>query len=87
MAGFLSKVLFDVKLPATGRHYDFWVPRTMAMGEAAQLIASAMAVIEPDFYANTGGAALMYLKTGQLQDPAATVGEIGFGNGEQFMLM
>lgn len=82
-----SKTLFDVKLPATNRHYDFWVPDDMTMGDVSALICQAMQNIEPDFFANTGESALMYLRTGQIQDPSATVGQIGFINGDQFVLV
>lgn len=82
-----NKVLFDVKLPATGRHYDFWVPEDMAMGEVSSLICEAMQNIEPDFFANTGRSTLMYLPTGEIQNPSATVNEIGFTNGDQFVLV
>lgn len=82
-----QKVLFDVKLPATGRHYDFWVPQDAPMQVVTNLISEAMQVIEPDFYLADDNAALLYRRTGEIQNPKASVGEIGFTNGDQFVLI
>lgn len=82
-----SKTLFSVTLPATGKSYDFWVPNDMCMVDVNRLVAEAMQTIEPDYFASSVDSALMYLRTGQLQDPAATVGEIGFTDGDKFMLV
>lgn len=82
-----GKTLLDVKLPATNKHYDFWVPDNMAMSDVSALIAQAMQNIEPDFFEDTGSSALMWLRTGQIQDPSATVGEIGFVDGDRFVLV
>lgn len=83
----MPKVLFDILLPSTGRHYDFWVPATMQMQTATELIARAMQVAEPDYYEATSDAALMYVPTGEIQDPGATVAQIGFTDGDSFVLV
>ena len=82
-----DKTLFSVLLPATGKTYDFWVSDNMCMVDVNHLVAEAMQTIEPDYYAYSDDSALMYLHTGQLQNPAATVGEIGFTDGDKFMLV
>lgn len=82
-----SKTLFSVTLPATGKSYDFWVPNDMCMIDVNRLVAEAMQTIEPDYFTSSADSALMYLRTGQLQDPAVTVGEIGFTDGDKFMLV
>lgn len=83
----MDKTLFDILLPATGRHYDFWVPDDMQMQTATELVAEAMQVAEPDFYHASPDAALMYVQTGEIQNPSATVGEIGFVDGDSFVLV
>ena len=83
----MNKTLINVKLPATGKDYDFWVPDDMCMQEVSQLVGQAMQNIEPDFFLYTGDQSLMYERTGQLQNPAATVGEIGFTDGDVFVLV
>ena len=83
----MGKVLFDVLLPATGKHYDFWVPEELSMQAASELVAEAMQVAESAFYRRTPDAALMYVPTGQIQDPSATVAEIGFTDGDRFVLV
>ena len=70
----MAKVMFDVLLPSTGRHYDFWVPE-------------AMQVAEPDYYEAAPDAALMYVPTGEIQEPSATAAEIGFTDGDAFVLV
>ena len=82
-----NKVLINVELPAKGETYDFWVPANMTIQAASDLVADAMQVIEPDFYKNNGDAALMYLPTGQIQQPHATIAEIGCTNGDRFVLI
>lgn len=83
----MAKTLFDVLLPATGRHYDFWIPDDMTMQDAAMLVAEAMQVAEPAFYRKTPDAALMYVPTGEIQNPSATVAEIGFTDADRFVLV
>lgn len=83
----MAKTLFNVLLPATGRHYDFWVPDDMTMRDAAALVAEAMQVAEPAFYRKTPDAALMYAPTGEIQNPSATVAEIGFTDADRFVLV
>lgn len=82
-----QKILFDITLPATQRHYDFWVPTASSMQDVTSLVSEAMQVIEPDFYRADEDAALMLKRTGEIQSPNATVYEIGFANGEQFLLL
>lgn len=82
-----SKTLINVKLPATGKDYDFWVPDAMTMQDVSELVCQAMETIEPDFFRYTGDQALMYERTGQLQEPTATVGEIGFVDGDAFIVV
>lgn len=83
----MSKILFDILLPATGHHYDFWVPDDMQMQVATGLIAEAMQIVNPDFYHATPDAALMYVPTGEIQRPEATVGQVGFTDGDRFVLV
>ncbi len=82
-----NKTLINVKLPATGKGYDFWVPDGMRMQDVSQLVCQAMQTIEPDFFRCTGMQTLMYERTGQIQDPGATVGQIGFTDGDAFILV
>lgn len=83
----MAKTLFDVLLPATGRRYDFWVPDDLTMQEASELVSEAMQVAEPAYYRSTPDAALMYVQTGEIQDPTSTVAEIGFTDGDRFVLV
>ena len=82
-----DKTLIAVKLPATGMTYDFWVSDDLYMQEVSQLICQAMETIEPDFFRYTGRQTLIYGRTGQIQDPSATVGEIGFVDGDAFLIV
>ena len=87
MAMTTGKTLFDVTLPATGKRYDFWVPDDATMQQASALVAEAMQVAEPAFYRATPNAVLMYVPTGEIQRPDATVAEIGFTDGDRFVLV
>jgi len=83
----MTKILFDILVPATGRHYDFWVPDDLTMQEASALVSEAVQVAEPAYYRSTPDAALMYVPTGQVQNPHATVAQIGFTDGDCFVLV
>lgn len=83
----MSKVLFDVLLPATGRHYDFWVPEDMPLGEIGGLVADAMQVAEPSFYSYSDNALLMHVATGRIVNARLTAEEQGFFDGERFVLL
>ena len=83
----MAKTLFDVLLPATGRRYDFWVPDELSMQEVSLLVSEAMQVAEPSYYRATPDAALMYEPTGELQEPSSTVAQIGFTDGDRFVLV
>ena len=83
----MAKLLFDVLLPATGKRYDFWVPDDLPMQEISSLVAAAMQVGEPMYYRATPDAALAYMRTGEIQNPAATPAQIGFTDGERFVLV
>lgn len=82
-----GKTLLHVTLPATGRGHDFWVPDDMRMHDAAYLICQAVQSVEPDAFLYTGEQTLMYEPTGQIQQPAATVGQIGFADGDRFVIV
>lgn len=82
-----SRTLINVKLPATGKEYDFWVPDDLCMQEVSHLVCQAMQTIEPDFFCYTGAQSLMYARTGQIQEPAATVAQIGFTDGDAFIVI
>lgn len=82
-----NKTLIAVKLPATGKVYDFWVSDDLCMQDVGSLVCEAMQNIEPSFFLNTGTQTLMYERTGQIQNPSATIGEIGFSDGDRFVLV
>lgn len=82
-----EQTLLNIKLPVTGKEYDFWVPDAMPMQEVSELICQAMQNIEPEYFLYTGEQTLMYERTGQIQNPAATVEEIGFTDGDTFVLI
>lgn len=82
-----GRTLLCVRLPASGRSYDFWVPDDMCMAEMARLVCQAMELLEPDLFLYTGDQTLMYAPTGQIQQPSATVGQIGFVDGDPFVIV
>lgn len=82
-----SKTLFNVMLPATGKRYDFWVPDAMPMQEASSLVCQALQIVESDAFCYDGNQVLMYERTGQMQEPLATVAQIGFVDGDRFVVV
>ena len=83
----MDKLLINVKLPLTGARYDFWAPLDLTVQQATDLVARAMEVAEPDFYRASSDAALMYVDTGEVQDPAVPMGALGLEDGARFVLV
>lgn len=83
----MAKILLMVKLPATGKEFDLWVPEDLPMQTATELIAQAIEVANSDFYAYSPNAALMYEATGEILNPSATVAEVGLTDGSRFVLL
>lgn len=83
----MDKLLINVKLPLTGERHDFWVPLDLTIQQVTELVARAMEVARPDFYRATQDAALMYVDTGEVQDPSMPLGALGLENGARFVLV
>lgn len=83
----MAKVLFDVLLPATGRRYDLWVPDDLPMQQVGLLVSEALQVAEPSFHRATPDDALMYQQTGEIPEPFATAWQIGYVDGDRFVLV
>ncbi len=82
-----ERTLLGIRLPATGRTYDFWVPDDMQMQEVVQLVCQAMQRIEPAFFRYDGKQALMHMPTGRILDPHASIVEMGLSDGALFVVV
>lgn len=82
-----EKILVSVKLPATRKSYDFWVPSDMSIHDAAGLISTLLEGREGDRFKANDGNALMLAYTGDLLDPNSTMGGNGLVNGSRLALV
>lgn len=82
-----EKILVNVMLPATRKSYDLWVPPTISVHDACDMIASILESRESDRFAATSSCALMMKDTGDLLDPNRLVGNVGLVNGTCLVLV
>ena len=74
-----AKILVEVLLPATGCEYEFRIPQTITVEQAADMIARLLSNKEPAVYRYTGGADLMRRDgnpAGQLLQPNELIGTL-----------
>ncbi|MGN0034716.1 MAG: hypothetical protein ACI364_03190 [Coriobacteriales bacterium] len=60
-----NKILLSVKLPASGRTYEFRVPLDSTVDQSAKLISHLIASCEPARYEESDGADLVLLGTAE----------------------
>lgn len=82
-----GKVLVAVSLPATGKTYDLWIPCSMQLHEATQLVSTILDSKEQAFFNKNASHSFMLKTTGEMLDGSLTAEELGFKNGTQVVLV
>lgn len=83
----MNKVLVELYIPVTGRHFDIKLPQTLSVAKATELIATF-------FNGEMGGAyipdehtSLCDMKTGCIYNVNASIESLHLHNGSKLMLI
>ena len=82
-----SKILAEVSVPASGDKFDVFIPLTIRMGEATQLVSAAISELTAGRYKPTDDTILCNADTGHVYDVNAVVAELHLQNGIRLMLI
>jgi hypothetical protein len=83
----MKKYLVDVYLPATGKHYDVYLPAGKQIGEATQLLVSIIESLSSGSYIGTADAVLIDALSGEPLDRSSTVYDAGIRNSSKLILI
>ena len=83
----MKKYLVDVYLPASGKHYDVYLPTGKQIGEATQLLVSIAGSLSGGSYKGTAGALLLDADSGEPFDRSETVYDAGIRNSSKLILI
>ena len=83
----MKKYLVDVYLPATGKHYDAYLPTGKQIGEATQLLVTIAQSLSGGSYKGTADAILLDAISGEPIDRSATVYDAGIRNSTKLILI
>ena len=83
----MKKYLVDVYLPATGKHYDVYLPTGKQIGEATQLLVKITESLSGGSYKGGGESLLINAKSGEPLNRSDTVYEAGIRNASELILI
>ena len=83
----MKKYLVDVYLPATGKHYDVFLPTGKLIGEATHLLVSIAESLSGGGYKGTADAVLLNAINGEPLNRNKTVYDAGVRNSSRLILI
>ena len=83
----MKKYLVDIYLPASGRHYDAYLPTGKQIGEATQLLVSIAESLSGGSYKGTPDAVLLDANNGEPFNRSDTVYDAGIRNSSRLILI
>jgi hypothetical protein len=83
----MKKYLVDVYLPASGQHYDVYLPTGKQIGEATQLLASLAESLSGGSFQGTADTVLLNAISGEPLNRHATVYDVGIRNSSRLILI
>jgi len=83
----MKKYLVDIYLPATGKHYDVYLPTGKRIGEATQLLVNIAEYLSGGSYKGTSGAVLINAINGVPLNRKDTVYDAGIRNSSKLILI
>lgn len=83
----MKKYLVDVYLPASGEHYDAYLPAGKLIGEATALLISIVESLTNGDYKGTADTVLLNAVNGKIYNPNATVFDAGIRNSSKLILI
>ena len=82
-----NKVLVEVLVPASGEKFDVFIPLTIRMGEAVQLVSRAISDLTVGKYRAADNAIICNAETGLAYDVNPMVSDLGIRNGTRLLLI
>jgi len=83
----MKKYLVDIYLPASGCHYDVYLPACKRIDEATRLLVSLMEPLSGGSYRGTSNTMLLDAVSGEPYDRGATVLDAGIRNASRLILI
>ena len=83
----MKKYLVDVYLPASGKHYNAYLPTGKQVGEATQLLVSIAESLSGGSYEGTADAILLDVGSGEPLNRSDTVHDAGIRNSSKLILI
>ena len=83
----MKKYLVDVYLPASGEHYDVYLPAGKQIGEATQLLVSMAESLSGGSYKGTVNTVLLDAGNGEPFNRDLTVYDVGIRNSSKLILI
>ncbi|CDX04960.1 Hypothetical protein DPCES_5074 [Desulfitobacterium hafniense] len=83
----MKKYLVDVYLPASGKHYDVFLPTGKQIGEATKLLVGIAQSLSGGSYKGTADAMLLNADNGEPLNRNDTVHDAGIRNSSRLILI
>ena len=83
----MKKYLVDVFLPASGTHFNVYLPTGKQIGEATQLLISILESLSRGSYIGTADTVLLNACNGEPYDRNDTVYDAGIRNSSRLILI
>lgn len=82
-----KKILIRLQVPALAEGFEVFVPATLPIGEAALLMADAVASLSGGSYRTSGNELLCCIRLNTVLHPKRTFADYGICHGEQLFLL
>ncbi len=83
----MKKYLVDVYLPASGDHFDAFLPVNKSIGEVISLLAETVVPLTGNSYERTADTVLINAASGEVYDFNTTVLDSGIKNASKLILI
>lgn len=83
----MKKYLVDLYLPASGTHYDVYLPAGKMIGEATILLVRLAESLSDGNYKGSDNSVLINAENGRIYDRNTTVFDSGIRNSEKLILV
>lgn len=82
-----NKTLFCVRLPATDKSFDLWVPHDLSVAKVTKLALDLLQEQEKRNFKADDNVSCYLKEDGEELDPNKLIGEYGFANGTTLVLI
>ena len=83
----MNRYLVDVYLPASGEHFDTYLPAGKPVGEATVLLVKIVESLSGGNYKGTANSVLINAANGEVYDRNITVYDAGIRNSSRLILI